>query len=70
MAAIASVAPAVTSTSVSGSNVSPQKRDWCSTTAARSGATPIPGGYWLSPARIAAIAASTTSGGPSTSGKP
>src|SRR5262245_29870210 len=31
---------------------------------------PIPGGYWLSPARIAAIAASITSGGPSVSGKP
>src|SRR6476646_3666515 len=31
---------------------------------------PGPGGYWLSPSRIAATAASRTSGGPSVSGKP
>ena len=31
---------------------------------------PIPGGYWLWPARMAATAASITSGGPSSSGKP
>src|SRR5215470_6080431 len=30
----------------------------------------MPGGYWLSPARMAATAASSTSGGPSVSGKP
>ena len=31
---------------------------------------PGPGGYWLTPARIAAIAASAISVGPSVSGKP
>ena len=31
---------------------------------------PGPGGYWLTPSRIAATAASSTSGGPSVSGKP
>src|SRR5207248_3779139 len=38
--------------------------------AARSSAMPIPGGYWLCPARMAATAASFTSGGPSASGNP
>src|ERR1700722_19837524 len=36
----------------------------------RSGAIPGPGGYWLAPSRMAAIAASDTSRGPSVSGKP
>src|SRR3954447_7404193 len=31
---------------------------------------PMPGGYWLWPSRTAVIAASSTSGGPSSSGKP
>src|SRR5215217_7573169 len=31
---------------------------------------PGPGGYWLTPVRIASTAASSTSGGPSVSGKP
>ena len=39
--------------------------------ACRSSGMPGPGGYWLPrPARIAAAAASATSGGPSVSGKP
>ncbi len=38
--------------------------------AVRSSGMPGPGGYWLWPARIAAMAASSTSGGPSVSGKP
>ena len=37
---------------------------------ARSSGMPMPGGYWLWPARIAATAASSTSAGPSVSGKP
>src|SRR5215207_6031182 len=32
--------------------------------------TPMPGGYWLCPASIAAIAACFTASGPSASGKP
>src|SRR4051795_11420140 len=38
--------------------------------ACRSAGMPGPGGYWLCPARIAATAASSTSAGPSVSGKP
>ena len=67
---MASVAPAVTSTSVSGSYSSPYHFAWCSAMAARSSGIPGPGGYWLCPARMAATAASSTSGGPSASGKP
>src|SRR4051812_20312851 len=36
----------------------------------RSSGMPMPGGYWLWPARMAAMAASATSGGPSVSGNP
>ena len=36
----------------------------------RSAGSPGPGGYWLCPARMAAMAASATSAGPSVSGKP
>ena len=52
-AAIASVAPVVTSTSPSGSSSMPWKRRWCSAIAARSSGMPGPGGYWLRPSRIA-----------------
>ena len=38
--------------------------------ALRSSGMPGPGGYWLWPARIAAMAASATTAGPSVSGKP
>ena len=38
--------------------------------AVRSTGAPRPGGYWLTPLRIASIAASSTSGGPSVSGNP
>ena len=67
---MASVAPAVTRTSVSGSWRSPYQRGWCSTIAWRSSGTPRPGGYWLRPPRMASTAASSTSGGPSVSGNP
>ncbi len=67
---MASVAPAVTSTSLSGSTGMAQKRCWCSAMAARSSGMPGPGGYWLWPARMAAMAASATSAGPSVSGNP
>lgn len=68
---MASVAPAVTSTSVSGSHVSPYRRCWCSATAVRSSGMPGPGGYWLPlPSRMARMAASAISAGPSVSGKP
>ena len=43
---------------------------WCAAIAWRSSGMPGPGGYWLWPARMAATAASSTSGGPSVSGKP
>src|SRR5690606_36065582 len=43
---------------------------WWSATAARNAGNPIPGAYWLWPARIAATAASATSAGGSKSGKP
>ena len=69
-AAMASVAPAVTSTSVAGSTVRPQKRAWWSAMASRSDSMPMPGGYWFCPERIASIAASDTSIGPSSSGNP
>src|ERR1700761_3122613 len=36
----------------------------------RSGAMPIPGGYWLIPSAIAAWAAFNMAGGPSSSGNP
>ena len=36
----------------------------------RSSGVPSSGGYWLTPARMAATAASSTSAGPSVSGKP
>ena len=69
-AAIASVAPAVTSTSVSGSYSSEYHLAWWAAIACRSSGMPMPGGYWLWPSRMAATAASSTSAGPSSSGKP
>src|SRR6187200_1240044 len=48
----------------------PWKRRWWAAIAARSSGMPGPGGYWLTPARIASTAASRTSGGPSVSGNP
>src|SRR4051812_23318440 len=70
VAATASVAPAVTSTSESGSLSRPQNRFPCSAIAARSAGMPGPGGYWFSPLRSAVTAAASISGGPSVSGKP
>src|SRR5438132_12806104 len=67
---MASVAPMVTTTSVSGSWSRPYQCRWWSATAWRSAGSPAPGGYWLCPARMAATAASATSAGPSVSGKP
>ena len=43
---------------------------WCAAIARRSSGTPAPGGYWLSPARMALTAASSTSCGPSESHLP
>ena len=59
--AIASVAPAVTSTSPSGSYSRPQNRRWWAAMAARSSGIPGPGGYWLRPAAIASAAAASIS---------
>src|SRR5688572_15907325 len=70
LAAIASVAPAVTTTSESGSRSRPQNRCSCATIAARSAGMPGSGGYWLAPDRSASAAAASISGGPSVSGKP
>ena len=67
---MASVAPTVTSTSVSGSWSMPYQARWCSATARRSSGTPALGGYWLRPSRMAATATSRSSSGPSVSGKP
>ena len=64
------MAPAVTSTSVAGSTSIPQNRFWCAAMATRSSSMPGPGGYWFTPARMAAMAASATSIGPSSSGNP
>src|SRR4051794_9637219 len=69
-AAIASVAPNVTCTPVSGSTSIPYQRDWWAAIASRSTGTPASGEYWLCPARIAACAASSSSAGPSSSGNP
>ena len=67
---MASVAPTVTSTSVSGSSSRPYQARWCAATARRSSGMPLPGGYWLRPSRMAATATSRSSSGPSVSGKP
>ena len=61
---MASVAPQVTTTSVSGSTASPRKRRACSVMAWRSATAPSPGAYWFSPLRSAATAASRTTSGP------
>ena len=67
---MASVAPTVTSTSVSGSRSRPYQARWCAATARRSSGMPALGGYWLCPSRMAATASSRSSSGPSVSGKP
>ena len=67
---MASVAPTVTSTSVSGSYSVPKCRLRCAAIASRSGAMPRPGGYWLTPSAIAFSATLSIEGGPSSSGKP
>ena len=67
---MASVAPAVTSTSVSGSYSTPKWRSRCAAIASRSGAMPRPGGYWLTPSAMAFSAVFSIAGGPSSSGKP
>ena len=63
--AIASVAPMVTSTSVSGSWLRPQNLCWCSAIACRRSGKPVPGGYWFAPAAICSRAMRRTSAGPS-----
>ena len=50
---MASVAPTVTSTSVSGSYSMPKCRLRWAAMASRSGAMPSPGGYWLTPSAMA-----------------
>src|SRR6516162_4091350 len=70
VAAMASVAPTVTRTSVSGSSSIPYQARWCAATARRSSGMPALGGYWLLPRRIASAATSFSSSGPSVSGKP
>ena len=69
-AAMASDAPTVTSTPVSGSNSMPYARLRCAAIACRSARMPGPGGYWLTPWAMACCAASSMAGGPSSSGKP
>ena len=70
VAAMASVAPTVTRTSVSGSRSRSYQARWCAATARRSSGMPALGGYWLSPWRMASAAISLSSSGPSVSGKP
>src|ERR1700757_1623377 len=67
---MASVAPTVTSTSVSASYSMPKCRLRWAAMAWRSGAIPIPGGYWLAPSAMASCAAFSNAGGPSSSGNP
>ena len=69
-AAIASVAPTVTSTSEAGSKRWPQRAARSSAMAARRSAIPRPGGYWLLPPAICSRAISNIRGGPSQSGNP
>ncbi len=65
-----SVAPAVTSTSESGSKCCPWSRSLAVAIAARSSGTPGPGGYWFAPSAIARCAPASSEAGPSVSGKP
>ena len=67
---MASVAPAVTTISVSGSYSSCQYARWCAAIAARSAGMPGPGGYWLCPLWSASAATSSIDAGPSVSGNP
>ncbi len=69
VAAMASVAPAVTRISVSGSYSVPY-RSRCRAIAARSSGRPGPGGYWFAPPNSAFFAASSIPAGPSVSGNP
>ena len=70
VAAMASVAPTVTRTSVLGSSSMSYQSRWCAATASRSSGMPWLGGYWLRPSRMAVTATSRSSSGPSVSGKP
>src|SRR5690242_10800536 len=70
VAATASVAPAVTAISVSGSQDRSQNRRSCSAMACRKAGMPASGGYWFAPDASASAAAASISGGPSVSGKP
>src|SRR3712207_3090275 len=68
---MASVAPLVTVTMVSGSiPLCPWKRAPCSAMATRKSLRPVLGAYWLTPSVMALRAASLTASGPSKSGKP
>ena len=60
---MASVAPAVTSTSRVGVAAQAVVRAWCSATASRSGAIPGPGGYWLAPSAMASLGGLSHRGG-------
>ena len=71
VATMASEAPVVTTTSVSGSHANPYHASWCAQIALRSSGSPCAGGYCAPrPSAMAANAASRTSAGPSVSGNP